>query len=100
MIQSSPDGNDTSRIGTQYCGVGTKGNLTAPCREPLNWLNSHPVPRRIADHGVESAMELVAFPLRPHARKRHLPIEEAFVVEDLPRFVEQPSKPLTVLCFR
>ena len=59
------------------------GDFAAPRREPLDLLQLHPVPGRIADHSVETAGQPGAFPLRPHTGKSHLPIEEAFVVEEL-----------------
>ena len=36
-------------------GAWGQGDLAAPRREPLDLLQLHPVPRRIADHGVETA---------------------------------------------
>ena len=73
------------QIGDHAVAVGCargQGDLTPPRREPLDLLHLHPVPGRIADHGVEAAVQSGAFPVRPHAGESHLPIEKAFVVEE------------------
>ena len=47
------------KIGDHTFAVGRargQGNLAAPRREPLDLLQLHPVPWRIAYHGVESAV--------------------------------------------
>ena len=86
------------QVGDHAFAVGRTlghGDFAALRREPLDLLQLHPVPGRIADHSVEAAGQPGAFPLRPHTGKSHLPIEEAFVVEKLLCFVEQSGKPLT-----
>ena len=65
------------KIGDHALAVGRalgQGDLAPPRCEPLDLLQLHPVPGWITDHGIEPAMDPVAFPLRPHARKHHLPI--------------------------
>ena len=91
------------KIGDHALAVGCasgQGDLAPPRCEPLDLLQLHPVPGWITDHGIEPAMDPVAFPLRPHTGKSHLPIEEAFVVEELPCLVKQSGKPLTALYSR
>ena len=55
---------------------GRHGDLAPVGREPFDLLELHPVPGRVADHGVEAAGQLRSFPVRPHAGECHLPVQE------------------------
>ena len=53
--------------------------MAISCRwdaKPFDLLELHPVPGRVADHGVEAAGQLRSFPVRPHAGECHLPVQE------------------------
>ena len=62
------------------------GDLAPACGKPLYLLQLHPVPGRVADHGVEAAGGARALPIRPDAGEGRLPVEEAF-----PRSGEQAN---------
>ena len=49
-------------------------------REPLDLLQLDAVPRRIADHGVESALWTVVLPAAPDAGEGGFPVQEALAV--------------------
>jgi hypothetical protein len=67
----------------------------APARgEPFDLLQLHPIPRRIADHGVKSAGQPFVFPIRPHAGETHLPIQEAFFINQLAGLGKDFSEPI------
>ena len=61
-------------------GALRHGDFAPACGEPFDLLQLHPIPRRIADHGVKPAGQPFAFPIRPHAGERHLPVQEAFFI--------------------
>ena len=77
-------------------GAWGHGDVRAPGREPLDLLQFHPVPGRIADDRVEAAIQLARFPIRPYARERHLPVQEALAGDKRTRVVEQPGEPFRV----
>ena len=64
-------------------GARGHGDRAAARGEPLDLLQLYPVPGRIPDHGVEPAVQPYAVPRRPDAGKRHLPVQEMFLGDEL-----------------
>ena len=67
-------------------------DLRTPSGEPLDLLQLHAVPGRIADHGVEAATPRGGVPVGPHAGERGLPVEEALFGRDRARIVEETDE--------
>ena len=65
-------------------------------REPFDLLQLHPVPGRVADHGVEAALGRVALPLRPDAGEGDLPVQEALLGGERPRLGEEAGEALSL----
>ena len=59
------------------------GDFAPACSEPFDLLQLHPIPWRIADHGVKPAGQPVVLPIRPHAGESDLPIQETFFGDKL-----------------
>jgi len=56
-------------------------NFRAAGGEPFHLLQLYPVPRRIADHGIEPTFALGAGPIVPHTGKSDLPVKETLFLD-------------------
>ena len=81
-------------------GALRAGDLRAAGREPLDLLQLHPVPGRVADHGVEAALRFGALPARPDAGEGDLPVQEALLGGQRPRLAQQFDEAPALGAFR
>ncbi|MFO1371024.1 MAG: hypothetical protein U1F42_01055 [Candidatus Competibacteraceae bacterium] len=55
------------------------GDLRLARGEPFHFLEFHPIPRRITDDGIETALRLAAVQMTPNCGKRDGPRQETLL---------------------
>ncbi|MDG4560625.1 MAG: hypothetical protein P9E88_04960, partial [Candidatus Competibacter sp.] len=61
-------------------GADGMGDVRPARGEPFDFLEFHPVPRRIADDGIETALRLTAFQMTPNRGKGNGPGQETLLL--------------------
>ena len=75
-------------------GADGVGDLRLARGEPFHFLELHPIPRRIADDGVETALRLAAVQMTPNRGKRDGPGQETFLLGQFAGSPQQfPNRP-------